>query len=135
MTIVIVLDVLQVPKFIARQECIPVGCVPTAAVAAIRCQFVGIGQIPMEADPPERQIPLKGRPLFGGRAPSSVNRQTFLKTLPSFAVANKREMKEKYTLAEEVQFSSVVTHLCLFTFDEPEGPEQVDAGNLDFQQP
>ena len=44
-------------------------------------------------------------------------------------------MKEKYTLAEEVQFSSVVTHLCLFTFDEPEGPEQVDAGNLDFQQP
>ena len=28
----------------------------------------------------------------------------------------------------------VVTHLCLFTFDEPEGPEQVDAGNLDFQQ-
>ena len=130
-TISIVLDVIQVSKFVAREECIPVGCVQTAAVPTIRCQFWGssVGR------PPERQIPLKGRQLFGGRPPSSVNRQALLKTLPSLAVGNKREMKEKYTLAEEVQFFCVVTHLCLFTFDEPEGPEQVDAGNLDFQQP
>ena len=37
-----------------RQECIPVGCVPTSAVAATRCQYGGLelGRPPLEADPP-----------------------------------------------------------------------------------
>ena len=34
-----------------RQECIPVGYIPTAAVAATRCQYRGVGQIPLDAAP------------------------------------------------------------------------------------
>ena len=30
---------------------------------------------------------------------------------------------------------AIVTHLCLFTLHEPEGPEKVDTGDFDFQQP
>ena len=31
-----------------KQECIPVGCIPTAAVAATRCQYQGDGSLPPE---------------------------------------------------------------------------------------
>ena len=37
---------------IIKQECIPVGCVPTATVAATRCHYWEVGQIPLDADPP-----------------------------------------------------------------------------------
>ena len=30
----------------SEQECIPVGCLPTAAVAAIRCQYSGVPTTP-----------------------------------------------------------------------------------------
>ena len=46
-----------------KQECIPVGCILTTAVAATRCQYQGVGQTP---PPNKRHIP-GGRPLFRGR--------------------------------------------------------------------
>ena len=50
----------RVLKNLSKQECIPVGCVPTAVVAATRCQYQGgWANPPPEADPPIwRQIPL-----------------------------------------------------------------------------
>ena len=50
-------------RYVSKQECIPVGWVPTAAVVATRGR------------PPEGGIPLGGK-------------QTHLKTLPSLAVGN-----------------------------------------------
>ena len=49
-----------------QQECIPVGCVPIAAVAATRWQYWGSGRPPigrpLDADPPPRQT-FVGRPI------------------------------------------------------------------------
>ena len=52
-----------------KQECISVGCIPTAAVAATRCEYRGVGRPPagrpplrqnlLEADLPNRQTLLK----------------------------------------------------------------------------
>ena len=55
-----------------RQECFPVECVPTAAVAATRCHYRGLGRPPGGRPPLQRQTPPCG--------------QTLLKTLPSLAV-------------------------------------------------
>ena len=90
-----------------EQECIPVGCIPTAAVPATRCQYCGLVQTSFKADPPrgrtpqrhtlcgqntfQRQTPFKGRfPFrdsspFGGRS-LPVDKHMLLKTLPSLAV-------------------------------------------------
>ena len=34
-----------------QQECIPVGCVPTAAVTTTRCHYRGVCPIPLDAEP------------------------------------------------------------------------------------
>ena len=59
-------------RYVSKQECIPVGWVPTAAVVATRCQYRGVFP---RGRPPEGGIPLGGK-------------QTHLKTLPSLAVGN-----------------------------------------------
>ena len=66
-----------------KQECIPVGCVPTTAVAATRCQQWGGGGW---ADPPEGVSP--------SETDSPVNRQMLLKTLTFHAVG----INKKYPL-------------------------------------
>ena len=79
-----------------KQECIPVGCVPTAAVATIRCQYVGIGQthfprcrpLPLDADPPPWiQTNLEVGPW-----------QMLLKTLPSLAAGKYPKSLIRWTL-------------------------------------
>ena len=68
-----------------EQECIPVGCMPTAAVPATRCQYCGLVQTSFKADPPgartpqrhtlwgqnpfQRQTPFKGRFPFRDISP------------------------------------------------------------------
>ena len=69
-----------------KQECISVGCIPTAAVAATRCQYRRVSVDPLEVEPSGgrphwEQTPFEAEPL-GGRPP---NRQMLLKTLPSLA--------------------------------------------------
>ena len=73
-----------------KQECIPVGCVLTAAVAAIRCHYWGVCPTPLlppEADPPlnaetnppwmQTPFSLDADPLYPGcRPPPPVNRRT-----------------------------------------------------------
>ena len=82
-----------ITKVYSIQECIPVGCVPTAAVAASRCQYHGGCADPsLEADPLlSWTTPFGGRPL--SEADPTVDRQTLLKTLPSLAVGNKKKNK------------------------------------------
>ena len=51
----------------SKQECISVGCVPTAAVVATRCYYQRGGQnpSPLDADPtPWRQNPPRQKPPF-----------------------------------------------------------------------
>ena len=57
----------QVKKYLL-QECIPVGCVPTAAVAATRCQYQG-------GLPPGRgeQTPSEGTPSSREQTDASKN--------------------------------------------------------------
>ena len=54
----------------AFAHCIPVGCVLTAAMAATRCQYKGVGQTPLrhnslKADPLEADHPLEAEPPRG----------------------------------------------------------------------
>ena len=66
-----------------EQECIPVGCVLTTAVAATRCRYSGGW-----ADPPEGRPPTRDRPPALRQTLPPVDRQTLLKILPSLAVRN-----------------------------------------------
>ena len=77
-------------RFISNPRTIPVGCVPTAAVVATRCQYPGL--------PPKREeagvsvqsgVSLQGVPIHGGGRmgiPLWTEWHTLLKTLPSLAV-------------------------------------------------
>ena len=79
-----------------KQECIPVGCVLPALVAATRCRYwMGAITPPLEGDPTlERDLP-EGRPPRSNIGPGSqtgmtsytlplVDRQKLEKTLPSY---------------------------------------------------
>ena len=58
-----------------KLEFIPVGCIPTTAVAATRCQYWGVSV-------QEESLSREGALCLGGLfLPPSVNRQTLLKTL------------------------------------------------------
>ena len=84
--------------FNVEQECIPVGCVPTAAVAAggrgrpfpgCRPRWEGVYPTPLDADSPLGRPPRCRFPR--GRTPPTCGQndwQTLLKTLLSLAVGN-----------------------------------------------
>ena len=77
-------------SYASKQECIPVGCVPTAAVAATRFLYGGGGR-----------VCLQGQPRGGGSGypttPPLVNRLMPLKILPSLMVGkNTRPIYRRY---------------------------------------
>ena len=63
-------------NFSFKQEGIPVWCVPTAVVAATRCQYREVSALKWVGLPNPHPTPL--------------NRQMFLKTLPSLAVGKNK---------------------------------------------